>query len=791
MDTLLQDLRYALRTLAKSPGFTLVAVLTLALGIGANTAMFSVFYGVLLRPLPYAEPDRIVGLAQTFPGGRGVRNVTYVQFQFLQRHTTMLESVAAAASVGFNLADGSQADRVYGLRVSRNYFHVLGVQPALGRTFLEDEDQPNGPSAVILSHGLWQRRFGGDRNVIGQPILLDGAATTVVGVMPPAFRSPNGAEAWSTLAQVGRTVGGGSNLSIIGRLPPGETFAQARAAMARLTESFRTEFRSVSRDMTLDLDPYRVQITSDLRTPTRVLLAAIAFVLLIACANVASLMLGRAATRQQELAVRAALGATRARVLRQLLTESVLLGLIGGAIGLIVASWGVNALMALEPNALPGTTEIRLDRWALGFTFGLSLLTGLAFGTAPAWQATRVTSARVIGSTQRARIRNVLVVGEIALSQVLLVGAGLLIQTFARLIGTDPGFDPRRVVSAEFWLTGTRYDSTARIAGFYGDLTARLEALPGIQAAAVVEAGLPLEQGGNASVFVSDGKRLSIDYRSITPGYFRTLGVSVIAGRDFTAGDADGAAPVVIVNESFARRHLSGEAVLGRMVTVEGQPRQVVGMVRDVRSFVRWPAPPTVFIPSAQTPASLTKLFASWFPTHVVVRTHGDPDAAMGVLSRVIRETDALVPVGRARAMEEVLMGSLSFQRFLMALLTAFAALAITLASIGLYGVIAYGVTERTHEIGVRMALGARARDVLQLVLRRGVRLIALGVVLGLGGALGLTRFISGQLYGVHAIDPWTFAGVTALLAVVALLACWLPARRATRVDPMIALRTE
>jgi len=800
MEGMLQDLRYAVRTLAKSPGFTLVAVLTLALGIGANTAIFSVFYGVLLRPLPYAEPDRIVGLAQTYASGRGPRNVTYMQFQFLERNNQVFESLAGAASVGFNFSTGAQTDRVYGLRVSKDYFRVLGVAPALGRTFFADEDQPNGPSAVIVSHGLWQRRFGGDSGVIGRTILLDGTPTTVAGVMPPNFQSPNGAEAWSTLAQVGRTVGGGSNVSVIGRLRAGLNIAQASATMTLLTDPFRSEFsRSVSQDITLALDPYRAQITSDLRTPVAVLLGAIAFVLLIACANVASLTLGRAAAREHELAVRAAIGASRGRLLRQLLTESMLLSLIGGAVGLIVASWGLSALVALEPNALPSTADIRLDRWVLAFTFGLSLVTGLVFGAIPAWQAARGgphealkhAAARVTGTARQGRLRRALVVGEIALSLVLLVGAGLLIQTFARLIGTDPGFNPHRLVAAEFWLTGTRYDSTPAIAGFYRDLTARLEALPGVTGAAVVEAGLPLQQGGNATVTVSGENRWSIDYRSITPGFFRTLGTPLIEGRDFTSADGTGAPPVVIVNESFARRVLSDPAPLGRTVSVEGQPRQVVGIVRDVRSFVGFPPPATVFIPSAQTPAALTRLFGSWFATHVVVRSSGDPAAVQASLARVIRETDAFVPVGRVRAMDEVLVGSLAFQRFIMALLSTFAGLAIVLASVGLYGVIAYLVAQRTHEIGVRMALGARSRDVLRMVLAHGLRLVAVGVVLGLAGALALTRFLAGQLYGVRPTDPLTFVAVTALLALVALAATWLPARRAARVNPMVALRAE
>ncbi|HEV8263565.1 MAG TPA: ABC transporter permease [Gemmatimonadales bacterium] len=798
------DLRYAVRTLAKSPGFTAAVVTTLALGIGANTAIFSVFYGVLLRPLPYADPDRLVGLAQTYPGGRGAKAVTYVQFQFLERQGLVFESLAGSASVGFNLSNGIQADRVRGLRVSQHYFRVLGVAPALGRAFLADEDQPNGPSAIILSDGLWRRRFGGDPAVIGRIISLDGRPTTVVGVMPPSFRSPNGAEAWSTLAQVGQTVGGGSNVQVIGRLRPDLTLAQARAGMARMTGAFRNEFsRSVSKDITLDLDPYRAQITADLETPVRVLLGAIGFVLLIACANVASLLLGRTAAREHELALRTAMGASPGRLVRQLLTESVLLALAGGAVGLVVAALGLDLLVALTSGGLPATAEIRLDGEVLGFTLGLSLVTGLAFGVIPAWQAARMdphdvlkeASTRAAGSARRAGLRHALVVAEVALSLVLLVGAGLLIQTFGRLISTDPGFDPGHLVAAEIWLTGTRYDSTPRIAGFYRDLTSRVEALPDVEAAAVVEAGLPLEQGGNMTVSV-DGEdaRLSVDYRSVTPGFFETLGVSVTQGRDFTATDVDGAVPVVVVNESFAHRFLGGGSPLSRRLTFSGYEdawREVVGVVRDVRSFVGQPAPPTVFVPSAQTPAGLTRLFSSWFPIHVVVRTRVDPDAAARQLAAVIRAVDPLVPLGQVRAMDDVLWTSLGFHRFIMVLLSAFAGLAIVLAAVGMYGVISHLVAQRTHEIGVRMAIGARPGDVLRMVLGRGATLTGIGVLLGLAGALALTRLIGAFLYEVRPTDLTTILAVTALLVCVALTAAWLPARRATRVDPMVALRYE
>src|SRR5438477_3294734 len=799
-----QDVRYALRTLAKSPGFTAVVALALALGIGANTGMFSVFYGALLRPLPYAEPDRIVGLAQTYRGGRGAMSVTYLQFQFLERHSQIFQSLAGSSSVGFNLSNGAQADRVHGLHVSQDYFRVLGVAPALGRAFLADEDQPNGPSAIILGDGLWRRRFGGDAGVIGRIISLDGRPTMVVGVMPPGFRSPNGAEAWSTLAQVGQTVGGGSNVQVIGRLRRGMTLAQARAGIALLTADFRTEFsRSVSKDITLDLDPYRSQITADLETPMRVLLGAIGFVLLIACANVASLLLGRAAAREHELALRIAIGASHGRLVRQLLTESLLLGLAGGAVGLVVAALGLDLVVALASGGLPATAALRLDGWTLGFTFGLSLVTGLAFGVIPAWQGGQADphdllkegSGRAAGTARRARLRHALVVGEVALSLVLLVGAGLLIQTFRRLISVDPGFDPGHVLAAEIWLTGTRYESTPRIAGFYRELTSRLEALPGTQAAAVVEAGLPLEGGGNMTVSVDgENARLSADYRSVTAGFFGTLGVPVTEGRDFTATDVEGAAPVVVVNESFAHRYLGSRSALSRRLTFSGYEdawRQVVGVVRDVRSFVGQPAPPTVFVPATQTPAGLTRLFSSWFPIHVVVRTRADPAAAAKELPVVIRAVDPLVPLGRVRAMDDVLWASLALHRFIMVLLSAFAGLAIVLAAVGMYGVISHLVAQRTHEIGVRLAIGARPGDVLRMVLGRGATLTGIGVGLGLAGALALTRLLAGFLYGVRPTDLGTILAVTGLLVVVALTATWLPARRATRVDPMVALRHE
>ena len=800
-----QDLRFSIRSLLarQSRGFTLVAVITLALGIGATTAMFSVLYGVLLRPLPYPKSDRLVEMAGGYQGQSGEMAVTYQEFRFLHEQSPVFQYLAATTPVGFNVFTGSEAVRASALRVSRDYFRVLGVSPVVGREFLAEEDQPGGARAVVLSHGFWQRRFNGDANIAGRTISLDGEPYTVVGVMPAGFQSLPAVDVWSTLAQVGQSIGGGENLQVIGRLKPGLSLAGAQAGMQGTTAAYQREFKArLQPGVNILLAPYQTLVASQVRTPVLVLFGAIAFVLLIACANVASLLLGRAAARSRELALRVALGASRGRVMRQVLTESVLLALAGGAFGLFFADWGVHALLSLAPDELPRAADIHLDHWALLFTCAVSLLTGIAFGLMPAWRAARTDvhsllkegSGRSAGSLRQGRVRNVLVIGEIALSIVLLVGAGLLLKTFANLVRTDPGFDGSTVLSAEIWLTGTRYGSTAAISDFYRRLTERIDALPGVRSAAVIEAGLPLERGGRMGGMV-DGRRVdqSLDYRTITPGFFQTLGVKLEQGRTFEAADADSAEPVAIVNETLARQLLRARDAVGHMVTIGNGagPRRVVGVVGNMRSYIGLPAPPTVFIPSAQTPAGFTRLFSAWYPTHVVVRTTGDPAALGTTLTRAIQETDAQVPIGRVRTMNDVLAASLTPQRFVMLLLGIFAVLAVVLAAVGIYGLMSFLVAQRTHEIGIRMAIGARASDVLRMIVVRAVLLAATGVALGLLGARALTRLLDSLLFGVTPTDPMTFAGVAAALVVVAIAASALPARRATRVDPIIALRSE
>jgi putative ABC transport system permease protein len=805
MSRLLHDLRFAIRQLLKQPVFTLVVLVTLALGIGANTAIFSVVYGVLLRPLPYPESGRIAALTAVYGTVPSELGVTWPEATFLQQHNTAFQYLAATTSVGFNLLTGTAADRVHGLRVSAHFFDVLGVHPMLGRAFTAEEDQTGGPDVVVLSYGVWQRLLGGDRGVIGTAVRLDGKPFTVIGVMPADFRSQYGAQVWTTLAQVASTIGSGQNLALIGRVPPGRSMAQADAALRGLTTDYRTAFPTfVSNDYVLGAAPWRSLLVQDVRTPVRVVFGAILFVLLIACANVASLLLGRAAARRRELSVRIALGASRTRIIRQLLTESLLLALAGGVLGLLVATWGLHLLLTALPGDLGGAA-IGINGWTLLFTFAIAALTGVVFGLGPAWQATSADpqaalqegAARSTAGRGQTRVRDGLVVAEVALSLLLLAGAGLMIRTVANLLHIDPGFDADHVASAEFWLTGTRYTSTEAIGQLYQQLVQRAERVPGVRAAAVVEAGLPLERGGNIPIWL-DGQvirtRGGTDFRGVTGGYFDALGTPLVSGRLFDGRDSPSSQPVMLVNQTFARQFLADGPVVGRQMQVGGKDerlRTVVGVVGDVRSFIGSPAQPTVYIPQAQTPIGITTIFGSWFPMHLLVRTSGNPGAVVPQLSHVIREVDPQVPVGQVQTMASVLSQSVALRHFIMLLLGIFAGLAVVLAAVGIYGLIAYVVAQGTRDIGVRLALGARGGDVVRGVMRRGLMLALGGTVLGLVGAVVLTRLLQNQLYAVSATDPVTLGGVAVLLIVVALIACWIPARRAASVDPLVALRVE
>ena len=802
MDGLRQDLRFAVRTLRKSPGFTLVAALTLALGIGANTAIFSVLYGVLLRPLPYPEPQQLVGLSGTYQGQRDDRAITYREFQFVKENAPVFGSFSVWTGVGLNVFSGSEAERVAALRVSWDYFRTLGVRPALGRDFVAQEDQPGGPYAIILSHGLWERSFGADTALVGRTITVDGVPYLLAGVLPVSFRPPEPVDAYATMGQVGRAIGGGENLHVIGRLRAGLSVSQAQARIRATFAAFTREFLpGAPSDFHIELYPLRQLLVTDLRAPVSALFVAVGLVLLIACVNVANLVLSRAAGRSRELAVRVSLGATRGRLSRQLLTESMLLGLLGGGLGLLLADWALTLLLALAPADLLRADDVRLDGWTLLFTAAASVLTGAAFGLVSAWRASATDvhdalkegAGRATAAPREGKVRDALVIAEVALSLMLAVGAGLLMRSIENLVRTDVGFDPGHVLAAEIWLTGSGYDSTSAIAAYYDRLTQRLEREPGVRSAAVIEAGIPLVQGGNLAVAV-DGvyPPATINYRTVTPGYFRTMGITIEQGRDFAASDAGGP-PVVIVSESFARRFL-GAGALHRAVTVGGGtqvPGRVVGVVGDVRQFVGDAVTPTAYLVSAQTPGGLTRMFSSWFPIHVVVRADKGPAALRGVVERAVRQTDPRVPVGRVRTMDEILSGSVALQRLVTVLLVVFASLAAVLAAIGIYGVMSYVVAQRRHEIGVRIALGAVPREVHRLVIGRGMGLAAAGIAIGLALSAALTRLLKSQLYGVTPADPATYLAVTVLVAAVALAACYLPARRAARVDPMVALRAE
>jgi putative ABC transport system permease protein len=819
MKSLWQDIRFGLRALAKSPGFTATAVLTLALGIGATTAIFTVVYGVVLGPLPFPQPDRIVQLAQTYKDQTGDMSLTSTELRRLGSYSSPFQYVSGITAVGYNLAVGATAVHLHGMPAGADYFRVLGVAPEIGRDFTAEDDAGEGQHVAIVTYNLWQHYLAADPNPIGKPILLNGEPFTVIGVMPRSFSTigqsgapDSGApDVWTPLALVAKTMGSGSNIDVLARLKPSVTPAELAANNALILQDLHREFpEDIGQEIRIDFLPYQRMIGMDFRVYLFVLLGAIGFVLLIACANVANLLLARGGLRGREIAVRISLGASPRRIVRLLLVESMLVAVAGGALGLLTASLGLNSLLALAPVDLPRAGDIHLDAAAFAFAFLIALLTGALFGTAPALEATRVNLSdslkegvgRSSASPIRTRLRKMLVVGEFAVSLVLLTGAGLMIATFSRLLHTDPGFNPHPVLSMQFWMTGSRYSSTAQVANFNKALVERLESIPGIEAAGVVSAGLPLERGGNNGIKLigsSDTEWHSVDYREITPGYFRAMGIAMRDGRSFTDADTESGARVAIVNDSFARQFFPQKSAIGEHIALGGKDStEIVGVVRDVKSYLDQPAPPTTFVPAAQASYGTSQLFEGWFPRTVVVRliTSGagkaiDPLALTRAVRDAFTEVDPLIPVGSTRSMEQVLSHSLALRNFMRMLLSAFAILALLLAAIGIYGVISYAVSQRTREIGVRMALGATPSGMLGLILRESLQLILFGVVIGVAAAFGLTRMLASMLYGVSSTDPLIFLSVTSLLVAIALAACLIPARRAMRIDPMVALRHE
>jgi predicted permease len=815
MQALWQDLRYGARMLLKKSGFTLIAVLTLALGIGANTAIFSVVYAVLLKPLPFHEPERLVML-WTKLEKLGVEQTWVSEPEILdfREQAKLFEGFGVLNGSSLVLTGNGEPEQLIGGGISTNFFSLLGAQVSAGRDFAPEEEQPGAARVAILSHGFWQRRFGGEQSVIGSTIHLSGRPATVVGILPPDFalllpsetQEPTNIDVWIPYAEDYAKRGRNHHvLTVIARLRPGVSLAQAQEEMksiaARLAPLHYTRTGFAVKVVSLHGDIVKKQ-----RPALLLLLAAVSFVLLIVCANVANLLLARAAAREKEIAVRAALGAGRVRLVRQLLTESVMLALVGGALGILLARWGVKALLAVSPADLPRLAEVGINFPVLAFTCAITTLTGILFGLFPAWRASKTNltqalkdgSRSLAGGVSSQRLRSAISVAEIALSLVLLVGTGLLLRSFLRLTQVDPGFAAHHVLTMKMYPPRTKYQDGVAVANFYQQLLEKIQALPGVEAAAAIT-DLPLSndslggpltfEGVTAQAERANLASSEVTQSAITPDYFKTLKTPLLAGRFFTPQDARGKPRVAIIDETLQRRLWPNASPLGRRLTFGRFPDnpevwvEIVGVVRRIRQHrLDADVREQVYFPHAQS---------SKIEMTLAIRTTSDPLSLVGAVRGAVQSLDRDQPVYRIRTMAEWMAGALAPARFTLLLLLVFAGVAAALAVVGIYGVISHTVTQRTHEIGVRMALGAQQRDVLRLVIRQGLQLTVTGVALGLLASFALTRVMKTLLFGVSATDPVTFVLIALLLTFVALLACWLPARRAAQVDPLVALKYE
>ena len=809
IDGLLGDIRYGGRMMFRKPGLTAVAVLTLALGIGANTAIFSVVDAVLLRRLPFPEPDRLTLIWNTAPQiGYSQAPLAYGTFIDISEQNQSFEQIGAWElwDNKSNLSGDGEPEQVRHALVSQNLFSILDIKPVHGRTFLQ-EDKADSPPVAVISEGLWKRRFGSDPSVIGKELILNTASYTVIGVMPSRFTFPSSGtapEVWLLLTQVkypwwDRNNRGSHDFGVIGRLKPGVSLSQAQAEMNTLASRLADK-----NDMGMAVVSLHRQTVRDMRQSLMLLLGAVAFVLLIACTNVANILLGRAVSRQKEIALRAVLGASRLRVIRQLLTESVLLSLMGGTLGILLALWGIEALAAVpsgkpdvySPYAIP-TDQIGLNGDVLGFTFGLSLAAGIIFGLVPALHASKIDLNQSLkeGSTRasgprRSRTRGALVVCQIALSLVLLVGAGLMIRSFLRLQRVDPGFQTKNVLTAKIVLPGSKYYRPTLQRQFYEEVMQRVRALPDVVATGITK-GLPLSEDDNGRYIQIEGQPPAppgqqnvAKFHSVSAGYFGAIGIELLEGRLFDERDTYDARVVGIVNETFARRFLPGENPIGKRVNPGDRGwYEIVGVVKDAKF-------------TALSEGPMPEVYATYFQGFnpemtMVVRTESDPRNLIGSIRQEVLEVDKDQPIAHVQTMTDRVSNSVARPRYDATLLALFALVALVLAAVGIYGVISYSVSQRTHEIGIRMALGAQKSDVLNLALRQGLSLIILGLTAGIAGALALTRVLSNLLYGVSATDPATFIVITLLLAGVGMAACFIPARRAMKVDPIVALRFE
>jgi putative ABC transport system permease protein len=805
-----QDLRYGARRLMKQPGFTLIAVLTLALGIGANTAIFSVVNAVLLQPLPFQEPERLARIWRaSAEDERGA--CSYPDFADLRARQKVFERMAAWRGGDYTLIGKGEPVTLRGVVVTADLFPLLGAAPQLGRNFTTAEDQA-GNRAAILSHSLWRQRFNADPNVLGQSISINSRIYDVVGVMPAGFAFPvqNAAvDLWLSLSTAAVAEGGapltvqrGSlSFSVIARLKPNVSAAQAEAGLRVIVDELAKQYPESKDFIRARVVPFHQEVVREVRPGLLLLFGSVGCVLLIACANVATLLLARATTRHKEMAIRAALGAGRWRIVRQLLTESMLLALCGGAAGWLLAGWGTAALLALKPGGLPRALAAGVDARALGFTVLAALATGVLFGLAPAWQAAKTDLNEALkdgakgAGARRNRLRHALVVAEVAMAFVLLVCSGLLLNSFLRLQRVNPGFDPHNMLTFRITLPASRYAQLTQVAPFYQKLIARLETLPGVKSVSAIS-HLPLSANRGTTGFSIEGVATApddpvpypTDIRFVTPGYFQTMGMQLVKGRDFNARDELRATQVAIINEALARRYFPNQDPLGKRIRpgygIDERGflmREIVGVASDSKhASLREAPPPNIYLPHSQIPRTTMTL---------VVRAANDPHGLIGAVQNEVHALDREAPVFNVKTLDEYMGATVAEPKFDTMLLGLFAGLALLLTSVGLYGVIAYAVTQRTHELGIRMALGAQSRDVLRLVIKQGMGLALLGSAIGIAGAVALTRAMKSWLFGVGPTDPLTFAAVTLLLVGMALLACYIPARRATKVDPLVALR--
>jgi len=802
MKILLQDLRYGLRVLIKKPGFTAVAVLTLALGIGATTAIFSIVNSVLLRPLPYRKPDQLMVLFGKF-GEDSRDTLSYPDFKDYQEQNQVLESIAAFQSQSVNLTGGDQPDRVRGGFVSADYFKVFNLEATLGRTFAKGEDQPGGERVVVVSEGLWQRRLNSDPKLDGKTLILNGEPYSVIGVLPQKFQPPldPDIEVWMPAprypgfqpSRAARYLWG------VGRIKSGVSLAQAQAEIGTIAKRIAEAYPNENAGRGVELISMQELLIREIRPALLVLLGAVALILLIACANVANLLLARGAARQKEMAVRAALGAGRWRLARQLLTETLLLSLLGGGLGLLLAVWGVDALLALNPNALPGNRTVNVDGQVFLFAFAISILTGILFGLVPALQLAKPELHPMLKEGGRTtgegagwqRVRGLFVISQVALSLMLLIGGGLLIKSFYRLIQVDPGFKPENLLTMEYRLPRNKYRERGEQWNFHRQVVERLKEVPGVKSAALIR-GLPLTGNGGSVGIVLPGQALppkgkepQVSFNTATLEYFETIGIPFIKGRLFTDQDQGDAPMVFLINQTMARKFWPGEDPIGKQIQIpeDNLDGTIIGVVGDAKHYwLSEEQQPQIYASYSQMPG----LFAT-----IVVKTAVEPMSLSTAVREAVWRVDKDQPMWKVRTVEYLLDWNVADKRFVMLLMSIFAGLALALTVIGLYGVISYAVSQRTHEIGIRMALGAQAGDIFRMVLRQGIKLILIGTVIGLIAAFSLTRLLASLLYAISATDPVVYVSLSLLLAGIALLACYIPARRATRVDPMIALRYE